>query len=301
MAGMSLFETILHDLHFALRQLRKRPGFTVTAVAVFALAIAASTAIFAFVDAALVRPLPYRDPSRLVALFERIPVGERYHLSYFDYLEWKRLNRGLVSLDVYRPEPLKLHRATGAEEVSGARVSDGFFRTLGVSPFLGRDFSPGEDQPSAQQTVILSYEAWQKRFRANKNVLGTSITLRWRSIRSHRCAAPRISFCAGGFRGVLDHSRWRLRRPSHMPPILWSGAAEARRFRCDGLHGSCIHCPSNRSRVSRIEPRSQRDGDAAGGCHPRRHPANPRRAPQRSWPAFADRICEYLQPSAGQV
>lgn len=174
---MPLFQTILRDLYFAIRQLRKRPGFTFTAIAVFALGIAASTAIFAFVDAVLVKPLPYRNPSTLLALFERIPVGERYHLSYFDYLDWKRLNHRLASLDIYRPESLTLASVRGAEQVSGARVSDGFFRTLGVSPFLGRDFGPGEDQPSAQQTVILSYEAWQKRFAANRNVLGKSITL----------------------------------------------------------------------------------------------------------------------------
>src|SRR6202012_5549703 len=65
----------------------------------------------------------------------------------------------------------------GEVEVPGARVSDGFFRTLGVDPFLGRDFRPGDDQPSAQQTVILSYAAWQKRFAADKDVLGKSVTV----------------------------------------------------------------------------------------------------------------------------
>src|ERR1700689_3138533 len=99
---------ILQDLRFAVRQLRKNPGCTFIAVVIFALGIGASTAIFAFVDAALVKPLPYRDPSRLVALYERIPVGDRYHLSDFDYLEWKRLNRSLSSLDVYRPDSFVL-------------------------------------------------------------------------------------------------------------------------------------------------------------------------------------------------
>jgi macrolide transport system ATP-binding/permease protein len=169
--------TILQDLRFAVRQLRKNPGFTFTAVVIFALGIGASTAIFAFVDAALVKPLPYRDPSRLVALYERIPVGDRYHLSYPDYLEWKQRNRVFTSLDAYRPEAYTLTTATGVEEVVGARVSDGFFRTLGVVPFLGRDFMPGEDQPSAQQTVMLSYQAWQKRFAANRNVLGQTVML----------------------------------------------------------------------------------------------------------------------------
>jgi predicted permease len=174
--SMSQFETILRDLHFAIRQLRRRPGFTFTAVAVFALAIAGSTAIFAFVDAALVKPLPYRDPSRLLALYERIPVGDKYHLSYADYLDWKRLNHTLASLDIYRPEYLTLYTARGQEPVSGARISDGFFRTLGVSPFLGRDFYPGEDQTSTQPTVILSYATWQKRFAGSREVVGKSIT-----------------------------------------------------------------------------------------------------------------------------
>jgi len=171
------FPTMRQDLHFAVRQLRKSPSFTVTAIVVFALVIAGSTAIYAFVDAALVKPLPYRDPSQLVALFERIPVGDRFHLSYGDYLDWKRLNHVFSSLDAYRPERLTLKTATSPEEVSVARVSDGFFRTLGVTPVLGRDFRSGEDLFNAPQTVILSYETWQKRFAANRGVMGQSITL----------------------------------------------------------------------------------------------------------------------------
>ena len=176
MAAIPLLEVVLRDSRFAIRLLRKKVGFALTAVAIFALSIGASAAIFAFVDAALVRPLPYRDPSQLVALFESIPVGERYHLSYPDYLDWKRLNRVLSSLDVYRPELLTLDTVAGGVEAPGARVSDGFFRTLGVDPFLGRDFQPGEDQPGTQQTVILSYGAWQKRLVADKDVLGKSVT-----------------------------------------------------------------------------------------------------------------------------
>ena len=165
------------DLHFAVRQLRKSSNFTLTAIVVFALVIAGSTAIYAFVDAALVRPLPYREPSRLVALFERIPVGDRFHLSYGDYLDWKRLNHVFSSLDAYRPDRLTLKTATNPEEVSAARVSDGFFRTLGVTPVFGRDFRPGEDLLNAPQTVILSYETWQNRFAANRAVMGQTITL----------------------------------------------------------------------------------------------------------------------------
>lgn len=175
--GTGLIDDLVHDLRFALRQLRRNLSFTFTAVAVFGLGIGATAVIFAFVDAILVKPLPYHDSSRLVALFERIPIGERYHISDPDYLDWKRLNRVFTSLDVYFTGRVIFNTATGAEESSGAKVSDGFFRTLGVIPFLGRDFIPGEDQPSAAQTVILSYEAWQKRFGSDKNVVGQTIRL----------------------------------------------------------------------------------------------------------------------------
>ena len=170
-------EAVLRDLRFAVRQLRKNPGFTFTAIVVFALGIAASTAIFAFVDAALVKPLPYRNPSQLVGLFESIPVGDRYHISFGDYLDWKRLNRVFDSLDVYEPDLFILKTATGTEQTTGARVSDGFFRTLGVTPMLGRDFRPGEDQKSMPQTIMLSYAAWHKRFGADKNVVGRTTTM----------------------------------------------------------------------------------------------------------------------------
>jgi predicted permease len=172
-----LFPTMRQDLRFAVRQLRKSPNFTLTAIVVFALVIAGSTAMYAFVDAALVKPLPYRDPSRLVALFERIPVGDRFHLSYGDYLDWKRLNHVFSSLDAYRPDRFTLKTATSPEEVPAASVSDGFFRTLGVTPVLGRDFRSGEDLLNAPQTVILSYETWQNRFAANRGALGQTITL----------------------------------------------------------------------------------------------------------------------------
>jgi hypothetical protein len=126
---LSFLETSRQDLFFAVRQLSKNLGFTFTAIVVFALGVAASTVIFAFVDAALVKPLAYRDPSRLVALYERIPVGDRYHISWGDYLDWKRLNRVFISLDVYTSDLLTLKSASSVEEVAGVWVSGGFFHT----------------------------------------------------------------------------------------------------------------------------------------------------------------------------
>ncbi len=175
--GTKWIADLLQDLRFAARQLQRSPTFALISVLVFTLGIAASTAVFAIVDAALVKPLPYSHPSRLVALFERLPIGDRYHLSYFDYLDWKRRNHVFSSLDVYRPDRFTIATPSGKQEVPGALVSAGFFRTLGVAPILGRDFQPGEDQVNAPYTVILSYEAWRTRFASDKHVLGTTVDL----------------------------------------------------------------------------------------------------------------------------
>jgi macrolide transport system ATP-binding/permease protein len=170
-------ETVAQDIAFAARQLRKNPGFACTAILILAMGIAASVSIFAFVDAALLRPLPYREPGRLVNLFERNTLGPRFHLSYPDYLDWKRLNKVFRSMDVYEAGGDILATPAGAQWVRAADVSDGFFRTLGVVPALGRDFHAGEDLPSAPQSVLLSYSAWQKRFGGRADVLGQTVTL----------------------------------------------------------------------------------------------------------------------------
>src|ERR1051326_5077485 len=133
-------------LRFALRQLRKSPSFTLTAVFALALGICASLAIFAFVDAALLQPLPYPQPDRLAGVYERVTMFPRSNLSYLDYLDWKRLNTVFSSLSPYQGSGAILTTESGAVRVPAARVSDDFFRTLGVAPAAGRDFRPGEDQ-----------------------------------------------------------------------------------------------------------------------------------------------------------
>ncbi len=170
-------ETIFQDLQFAMRQLRKNPGFAVTAILVLALGLCANVAIFAFVDAALLKPLPYQNPSRLVGLFESTPLGAQFHLSYLDYLDWKRMNTVFSSVEAYDYVLFGLHTAGGVEQVDSAVVSDGFFRTLGVAPMLGRDFRPGEDLAGAAHLVMLSYAAWQKRYGGREDTVGRPVTL----------------------------------------------------------------------------------------------------------------------------
>ncbi|HEY1677769.1 MAG TPA: ABC transporter permease [Candidatus Sulfotelmatobacter sp.] len=167
----------VQDFRYAVRQLRKNPGFAFTSILILALGICASVAIFGFVDAALLKPLPYRDSARLAWVTESVEMIPRADLSYPDYLDWKRLNQVFSSFDVYNGNGYLLTTPTGTEPVRGVRVSAGFFRTLGVSPALGRDFRSGEDLPEAPQTVMLSYATWQKRFGGNKDVIGQTVSL----------------------------------------------------------------------------------------------------------------------------
>lgn len=165
------------DLRFALRQLKKTPGFTATAIVTLALGLGAAVAIFAFVDAALVAPLPYRNPSHLVYVAESTPQIPRSNLSYLDYLDWKRLNTVFTSLDVFDGRGWALATPGGVELVPGARVSDGFFRTLGVAPVLGRDFYAGEDLAGKPETVIITHASWHSRFGGRRDIVGQVIAL----------------------------------------------------------------------------------------------------------------------------
>ena len=170
-------ENLLQDVRYALRQLRKSPGFAITAILILTIGIGASTAIFGFVDAALIRPLPYADPSRLVDVTESAAMFPRANLSYPDYLDWSRLNQVFTSLAAYNTDGYLLRTSSGTEPVPAVRVTDNFFRTLGVAPVVGRDFHAGEDRLEAPQTVVLSYATWQKRYGARKEVAGETVTL----------------------------------------------------------------------------------------------------------------------------
>jgi macrolide transport system ATP-binding/permease protein len=177
MTRVCLLENFLQDLRFAVRQLWKAPGFTATSILTLAIGMCGSVAIFAFVDAALLKPLPYRDSARLIGVFESIAIFPQSNLSYLDYLDWKRLNKVFSSLEAYQRNDAILSTPEGPQQAYYGRVSDGFFRTLGVAPALGRDFYPGEDLPEAPRTLLLSYAAWQNRYGGRRDVLGQTVEL----------------------------------------------------------------------------------------------------------------------------
>ena len=170
-------ETVLQDLRFTLRQMRKNPGFAIMAIFILALGMGVSVAIFGFVDAALIEPLPYANPSRLADVAEKSAVFARSNLSRADYEDWKRLNHSFSTLEAYDGTGFLLGTSSGVVPVPAARVSDGFFSTLGVKAFLGRVFLSGEDQPGKPKIVMLTYGAWLKRYGGRRDVVGQSVTL----------------------------------------------------------------------------------------------------------------------------
>ncbi|HEY3705722.1 MAG TPA: ABC transporter permease [Terracidiphilus sp.] len=170
-------ETVVQDARFALRQLRKNPGFGVLAIGILALGMGVSVAIFGFVDAALIQPLPYAQPNGLVFVTESAKMIPRANISRPDFEDWQRMNNTLSSLDVYTGTGFLLHMGQITEPVAARRVSAGFFATLGVKMLLGRDFLPGEDQAGRGKIAILPWSVWQKRFSGRQDVVGQSVNL----------------------------------------------------------------------------------------------------------------------------
>ena len=179
MRGLTFIEQRIQDLRFAARQLLKHPGFACTAILMLALGLAANVGIFGFADATLIKPLPYTDQSRLVAVFGTWrEKTERSNLSYLDYVDLRARNRTVSSIDVYDVRTANtLTTSTGAKRVTAPRVSAGFFHTLGITPILGRDFQQSDEGLSAPATVLLTYGTWQTRFGGRADVLGQSLML----------------------------------------------------------------------------------------------------------------------------
>src|ERR1051326_2744564 len=173
-------ETLLQDIRYGARILLRSPGFAVVAVLVLALAIGANVTIFTFIDAALLKPLPYDHPEQLMKLWDarKSAINSRFEISYPDYLDFKQQGQAFSSLAAYSGGGNGiLSGAHGIEMVPLGRVSDNFFQTLGVKPVLGRVFQPGEDVISSPRYTILTYGAWQRRFSGRNDVIGQTLTI----------------------------------------------------------------------------------------------------------------------------
>src|SRR5205823_5402321 len=170
---------LLQDLRYALRQLRKSPGFALFAGAALALGIAATTAVFSVTDAVLLRPLSYRDPSRLVMIWQDDSnFGfPRNNPTPFAYMQWKERNRVFEGMAALRHDSLNLTGHGTPEYLHTDTVTANFFSVLGVNPVRGRAFSTDDGHPGAPLTAVLSYGLWVRRFGADPQIVGQHLLL----------------------------------------------------------------------------------------------------------------------------
>jgi len=216
-------ETLLHDLRFGVRMLRKAPGFTIVAVIVLALGIGANTAIFSVVNAILLRPLPFQDPERLVQVWHvppprSFPGMSRFSVSPANYLDWEKQSHVFKSMAIYGYSNYSLAGTGDPESVTGIRVSPEFFSILRVQPMVGRIFLPEENQAGRGHVVVLSQSFWQTHFASDPNIVGRTILL------------DNLSYNVVGViptRSVFPTSSDPKAQPQLWTPLAWTDADRA--------------------------------------------------------------------------
>lgn len=169
--------SLLTDLRYGLRTIRRAPGASLLAFVSLALGIGATTAIYSVARPALLAPPPYRDPSQLMMVWEREASGARSNVGWLTFADLGRESHsfsGSAAMSFWQPT---LFGEGNSERLEGQRVSSGFFHVLGVTPILGRDFRPEEDRPGANHEAILSYGLWQRRYGGDSAVIGKPIPL----------------------------------------------------------------------------------------------------------------------------
>lgn len=176
LVGFSL-ESVLHDVRFAARQLRKNPGFAATAVVILALGIGATTAIFSVVNPVLFQPLPYPQPDRVAMVWEADGDGAPLDVSFGTFLGIRERSRSFQAIAAEKPWQPSMTGVAEPERLNGQRVSADYFRVLGVVPAIGRNFQPSDDRFQGPNVVILSDSLWRRRFGGDPAIIGRDIKL----------------------------------------------------------------------------------------------------------------------------
>lgn len=171
--------TILHDIRYGARALAARPGFAIVAILTLALGIGINTAIFSVVDSVMLKPLPFKDPDRLVSAWRTLPqrADEQLTVSADLFLEWKELNQTFDDMAIYTEWSFNVTGGDVPDHVEGLKVSAGFLSTLGAETMLGRIFAADEDQPGKSDVVVISHQFWQSRFGSAPDIIGRDITI----------------------------------------------------------------------------------------------------------------------------
>src|SRR3954471_24305853 len=173
-------QTLLSDIRYAFRMIGKQPGFAALAILAFALGIGANTAIFSVVNAVLLRPLPYPEPTRLINIRERTPTFPSGSVSYLNFLDWRAAQHTFTDISLFRRDSYNVSTPKGGiapERMGGGRVMFNFLTVLGVAPQLGRDFTEADDVPKGPKVAMISDTLWRTRFGASREVLGKQLLI----------------------------------------------------------------------------------------------------------------------------
>lgn len=206
-------ETLLQDFRYAMRQLRRSPGFALIAVATLALGVGAATAIFSVVDAVLIRPLPFDRPELIYAPVTLAKEGYTQPFSWQSFEDARAQNHVFAALSGESDyQSANLETPSGPVALKWVQGSDNFFDVFGVAPMLGRTYRPGEDQPGKNDVAVLSYDVWQTNFGGSADVVGRTIDLNGQP---YTC----IGVMPAGFRYPLS-AEHAIYTPLHPDPIL---------------------------------------------------------------------------------
>ena len=173
-----MFDSLLKDIRYGVRNLASTPGFTAVAVLTLALGIGANTAIFSVLQGVLLAPLPYREPDRLVTVWlNNFRLNSPTNLSYRDFMDWESGAPPFEKMSAYAFRSFDLSSPGNPEHLEGREISSNFLSTLGVRLALGREFSAEEDRNGGAPAVIISSGLWRDRFGSSAAALGKSIVL----------------------------------------------------------------------------------------------------------------------------
>jgi predicted permease len=191
--GLALVDSLRQDVTYAVRSLRKSPGFTTVAILSLALGIGANTTIFTFVNAVLLRPLPFPDSDRIVFLRERPLASEgTVNVHPFNFLQWRARARSFEALALVQTPPLTVMGGSGAEQIARVQTTSELFQVFAVSPLLGRAFTEEETRPGPHPVVILGHGFWQRWFGGDPHVLGRRLAVRDGSLTVIGVARPGV-------------------------------------------------------------------------------------------------------------
>ena len=168
---------MFQDIRYAVRWLRKNPGFTALSVLMLAVGIGVNTAMFSVINEVLLTPLPYPEADRLVWMNESGPEIANRWVSHRNFVDWRERNQAFESMSTFRGWYMNITGGDEPENINARMVTSDYFKVMRASPFMGRDFTPEDDKPGAAPVVLISYPTWQKRFAADPNVVGKSMTL----------------------------------------------------------------------------------------------------------------------------